>query len=227
MVLNKQKGNMYAFVTHTWNPIKGKCSHDCKYCYMKVWKQKPIRLVEGELKDNLGEDNLIFVGSSTDMFAVDVPSEWISKVLSKCRGHNNSYLFQSKNPMRFEEFRNEFPISSIFGTTLESNRNHGLSLAQDVSARAVWLADFKANTKMVTIEPITDFDLVPFVIMIKNIKPQWVTIGADSKGHDLPEPTEEKVLSLIKELESFVAVKIKDNLKRLLLLTQQQQGVTR
>src|SRR3990167_1900105 len=31
-MLNKQKGNMYGFVTHTWNPIKGKCSHNCSYC---------------------------------------------------------------------------------------------------------------------------------------------------------------------------------------------------
>jgi len=27
MTLNKQKGNMYGFVTHTWNVIKGKCPH--------------------------------------------------------------------------------------------------------------------------------------------------------------------------------------------------------
>jgi hypothetical protein len=28
-------GNMYAFVTHTGNPIKELCPHDCSYCYMK------------------------------------------------------------------------------------------------------------------------------------------------------------------------------------------------
>lgn len=27
MGLNKAKGNMYEFITHTWNPIKGKCPH--------------------------------------------------------------------------------------------------------------------------------------------------------------------------------------------------------
>ena len=31
--LNVAKGNMYEFVTHTWNPIKGICPHGCKYCY--------------------------------------------------------------------------------------------------------------------------------------------------------------------------------------------------
>lgn len=216
MTLNKQSGNMYAFVSHTWNPIKGKCSHNCKYCYMTKWKQKPLHLVERELIDNLGSNNFIFVGSSTDMFAVDVPKEWISRVLARCRAYKNTYLFQTKNPMRFNEFKSEFPLSSIFGTTLESNKNHGLSLAQDVSARALWLSDFKANSKMVTIEPIMDFDLVPLVSMIKNINPQWVNIGADSQRHNLPEPSKEKINELISALRCFTEVKIKDNLKRLI-----------
>lgn len=34
-MIKESKGNMYEFVTHTWNPIKGKCSHGCTYCYMK------------------------------------------------------------------------------------------------------------------------------------------------------------------------------------------------
>ena len=32
MGLNKSKGNMYEFTTHTYNTIKGKCPHDCGYC---------------------------------------------------------------------------------------------------------------------------------------------------------------------------------------------------
>ena len=32
--LNVAKGNMYGFITHTWNPIKGHCYHQCSYCYM-------------------------------------------------------------------------------------------------------------------------------------------------------------------------------------------------
>ena len=34
-MIKESKGNMYEFVTHTWNPIKGKCFHGCTYCYMK------------------------------------------------------------------------------------------------------------------------------------------------------------------------------------------------
>ena len=53
MALRKSKGNMYSFITHTWNPVKGICYHDCSYCYMKGFKNlelKPIRLVANEFK---------------------------------------------------------------------------------------------------------------------------------------------------------------------------------
>jgi len=80
MALNKSKGNMYEFVTHTWNAIKGECPHDCSYCYMKRWgKLNPIRLDTREFKTDLGEGNFIFVGSSCDMFADSIPYEWIEE----------------------------------------------------------------------------------------------------------------------------------------------------
>ncbi len=209
---------MYGFVTHTWNPIKGKCSHDCKYCYMKVWKQKPLHFVEKELKDNLGQDNFIFVGSSTDMFADDVPKEWIEKVLTQCRNYEgNTYLFQSKNPSGFWMFEGEYPKNTIFGTTLETNRDmRTISKAQSTKARISNMQDRYMKRTMITIEPIMDFDLDEFVEMIKEINPEWVNIGADSKNHNLPEPSSEKVEALIKELKKFTKVKIKDNLKRLM-----------
>ena len=61
-----------------------------------------------------------------------------------------------------------------------------------------------------------DFDLPELVQMIKDISPEFVSVGADSKGHNLPEPSGEKVSALIEELEKFSQVKQKDNLKRLL-----------
>ena len=33
IMLKKTNGNMYEFITHTWNTVAGKCPHDCKYCY--------------------------------------------------------------------------------------------------------------------------------------------------------------------------------------------------
>lgn len=218
MTLNKQKGNMYAFVTHTWNPIKGLCMHDCKYCYMKVWKQHPLRLVENELNDDLGENNFIFVGSSTDMFAYDVNYSWILRVLRVCRNYpNNTYLFQTKDPKRFSLFKTQFPINSVFGTTIETNRDMtDISKAPSAIERAQYLCRDFIKRKMITIEPILDFDLKEFVELIKKVNPEWINIGADSKGHKLKEPSSEKIMLLKKELEKITIIKNKKNLNRLL-----------
>ena len=130
MGLNLSKGDMYKFVNYTWNPIKGKCLHDCSYCYMKKIKPNanPPRLAEYVLNTDLGCGRSIFIGSSTDMFAEDIPSEWIARVLNYCYQNRNmllpnAYLLQSKNPKRFLEFINH-PIMErvVFCTTIETNR---------------------------------------------------------------------------------------------------------
>ena len=76
-MLNKQTGNMYPWCDFTWNPIRGRCPHQCDYCYMKIFKVGELRLDEKALKDKLGADRTIFVGSSTDMWAKEVPKRWI------------------------------------------------------------------------------------------------------------------------------------------------------
>ena len=213
MTINAQKGNMYPFVTHTWNVIKGKCPHDCAYCYMKLYPQKELRLDANELKTDLGHRNYIFVGSSCDMWADSIPNEWIEKTLEHCKNYQNEYLFQSKNPQRFNNVI--LPIVSVIGTTIESNRVYPDCKAPSPELR-MWAMLGLSYPKMINIEPIMDFDLDDMVRWIKDIAPEFVSIGADSKGHKLPEPPPEKVASLIQALKEITTVKLKDNLKRLL-----------
>lgn len=216
--LNKTTGNMYDFITHTWNPIKGKCSHDCVYCYMKRFGNlKPVRMVGKELKTDLGSGNFIFVGSSTDMWADDVNDLWIQEVLNICECFNsNKYLFQSKNPDRINDFF--IPPNSVIGTTIESNfDDYQISKAPPMQERANGIdrANFYGYETMITIEPILEFDLKLFVEMIKTAKPTWINIGADSQKQNLPEPSFEKVKELIAELSKFTEVRQKKNLDRL------------
>lgn len=232
-VLNRQKGNMYEFVTHTWNPIRGKCPHNCQYCFMiPLWdRMKSQKQVfdEKTMNDNLGTNNFIFVGSSTDMWANDVPSEWIADVLLQCNKFpDNTYLFQSKNPERFQEFQRMFPKNTILGTTIETNRENiiaEISKAPSIQSRISFMTLAKLFVPkkeiMVTIEPILDFDLNPFIRSLKLIKPKWVNIGADSKGHNLPEPSKEKVLALLVALKEFTEVKQKSNLRRIIKKKEQ------
>lgn len=218
-MLRPQKGNMYSFISHTWNAIKGKCSHECSYCYMKPFALKPIRLDESELKTDLGKDNFIFVGSGTDMFAEDVPEEWISRTLKRCREFDkNKYLFQSKNPARFLRFTPALFGDMILGTTMESDRIYkDLSKAPDVFERAKAMRKLSecGYKTMVTIEPILDFLPMTFLDLIKMANPTWVNIGADSKGHKLPEPSKEKLDEFIKKLQTETDVKLKTNLNRI------------
>ena len=69
MPLNKSKGNMYEFISHTWNPILGRCPHSCLYCYMRrTWsKDNMVRYVQKEQNTKLGAGKKIFVGSSVDL----------------------------------------------------------------------------------------------------------------------------------------------------------------
>lgn len=218
-MLNKSNGNMYPWVTHTWNPISGKCSHNCTYCYMNIFPQKEIHLNEKTLQDNLGSGNKIFVGSSTDMWAKNVPTEWIYEVLAKCRNYDNTYLFQSKNVYRFRpDILNKWniPDKTMIGTTIESDRDYGISKAIPPKDRAEYFAQIEWISRMVSVEPIMDFDLEGMIKLIARIKPEFVSIGADSKNNDLPEPPAEKILKLIEKLSQFTDVRVKDNLTPLI-----------
>lgn len=215
MGLNEQKGNMYGFVTHTWNTVKGACPHDCSYCYMKRWGNlKPTRFDEKELKTDLGESNFIFVGSSCDMFADDIPALWIYKTLEHCRKYpNNKYLFQSKDPSVMASVSIHLPHNSIVCTTAETNRLYPeMGNTISVSARLQHLACIPLE-KHITIEPIIDFDLHEFADMINNSGATQINIGADSGNNNLPEPSHEKIEKLI----SLLTAKVhrKPNLRRI------------
>lgn len=220
MPLNPVKGNMYSHITHTWNPIRGCCRHKCTYCYMKSIpsSQRPVRLVESELKLGLGSDKFIFAGSSTDMFEENISDSWITQVLARCLKYpENQYLFQSKNPVRFWRF-NQYPPRSHFATTIESNRDYpDVSFAPPVIKRKKWIQKWgEHNAVSVTIEPILDFDFDILTKWIFEIAPEWVVIGADSKGHNLPEPPSYKVCGLIRALRFHKQnVIIKPNLSRI------------
>lgn len=220
MGLSKQSGNMYDFVTHMWSVLKGKCIHDCSYCYMRRFPMPPIHIDEKEFKTQFGEGKFIFVCHTADLMASDIPNEWIDKVLAHCNKFpKNRYLFQSKNPMRFLDFKDKFPKDCILATTIETNRTEYVeskapTYVERIDALKI-LSDNGFET-MLTIEPIFDFDLEDFVALISRGNPVWINIGADSKKHSLPEPSKEKIKALISELSKKTQIKLKNNLDRIL-----------
>ena len=221
-MLNKSKGNMYSWITHTWNTVKGKCPHGCTYCYMTRWgKQNPARFDSKELKTDLGTGNFIFVGSNCDMFAKEIPEKWIWETLDACENSlGNRFLFQSKNPERFWAFNNSIVMSDMASlcTTIETNRVYEEIMQSSPlpTDRAKWMNVYAGFDRFVTIEPIMDFDLEPMIELIKRCEPSQVNIGADSGNNDLPEPPREKLIELIEALNKFTVISRKTNLGRLL-----------
>lgn len=228
--MQNSHGNMYDFVTHTANPIKGLCPHECSYCYMKdIFKRyghdTTLRLDPNELKINYGSGKFIFLGTSTDMFAQPVESAWIRQVLDHCAQFDCKYLLQTKNPARFFEFV-QHPLLQdknkvVLATTIESNRDvSGISKAASIEERVKAMADLSQLkfSVMITMEPIMDFDHDDVINIMQTINPLQVNIGANTnRTVKLPEPDKNKLNLLIDELRTFVpVVKLKPNLDRLL-----------
>jgi DNA repair photolyase len=222
MALTESKGNMYTWVTHTWNTVKGECPHGCTYCYMKRWgKQKPVRFDESELKTDLGTGKFIFVGSSCDMFAKGIPDLWINKTLKHMEQFDNKYLIQSKNPDRILDYIHCTVISdkTVVCTTTESDSYYPeiMKDSPHPMSRSIAMQDIsEVVDTYVTIEPIMDFHLEHMVKMIRRCHPKQVNIGADSGNNHLPEPSKEKLMQLIEALKEFTIIDRKTNLSRLL-----------
>lgn len=242
-------GNMYKWVGFTWNPLAGECPHDCEYCYVKsLAKRYPqlrekyrgdIRIDEKALNQRLPRNRIIFVCSMNDLFADAVPDEYIERILEKTRewqGDGRRFLFQTKNPRRMINFIDKIPDASILATTIETNKEIIRTNAPPPSQRIKDFIDFKeammefnlSHLYEITIEPILDFDLHVLVAWVEGAEPDFISIGADSKGHHLPEPDEEKVVELVRRLERVTDVLLKKNLKRIapsLFVSQVEQEV--
>jgi DNA repair photolyase len=187
---------------------------------MKRWNLPALHFAESELKTDLGKGNFIFIGSGCDMFADDVPDDWIIETLNWASRFDNKYLLQTKNPARFINFLGMIKSSKFtLCTTIETN------LFTPEFMRGSPPPEFRSNEmakipsayhKMVTIEPIMDFSLRELSYQVLCCTPEQVNIGADSGGNKLPEPPPEKIRELIKVLSRHTKVVKKPNLKRLL-----------
>jgi hypothetical protein len=230
MKLIKSKGNMYDWVSNTLSYLKGECPHGCHYCYVQAMSKRfaevranrtgPVTFDETSLEQNLGQGRTIFIENMNDLFADSVPGDWIGRVLEHCKKYPlNTYVFQTKNPGRYRFWIEHLPHGALLGTTIESNYHHReMGEAPPPVNRYLAMADLpKRLRKFVTIEPILKLDIKTLAGWIALIRPEFVNIGADSKGGNLPEPTGPEVQELIKRLaDAGIQIKQKTNLARLL-----------
>lgn len=216
---------MYPWVSHTHSFLGGECEHKCIYCYVENPKfgraeryKGPLRLVENEFNTNNGKGKTIFIEHMNDLFAKNVPDEFITKIIRHCLNYpDNVYVFQTKNPARYLDYLSIIPKNSILGTTIETNRDMS-ECSKAPSAKERYEAMKALNfRKFLTCEPILEFDVEEFGRWIGEIKPEFFNIGADSKGNNLVEPTYSKILLLVEEIKKYgIEVREKHNMQRLI-----------
>jgi len=236
-VKDKKSKNMYSDSVKQWNVLVG-CTFSCSYCkrsfqaQMKRQKPKfdengkqwrgcqdcydykhhfhPERLINKYVKKlpNTKGDEFIWVCSSGDIACMR--PEWVKKVLNVIRELPQTFFMQTKNPMCFEQY--DLPKNLIIGITLESNKwFKEISKAVKPTWRALDFMEIEHPRKIVTVEPIMKFDFDMMVDLIKDINPERVYIGYNSKPKSckLPEPSLVKTKRLIEVLSKFTKVKIK------------------
>jgi hypothetical protein len=226
---------MYSEVV-PWNVFKG-CEFQCVYCVpsfqaqakrqkkncMRCYRFEPH--THPERAHKLPKGKIIWPGSSGDiafcriLFLDEV-------ILSAITDHQDrTFYLQSKKPAIFSALFN-YPMCVTFEmfsnlillTTLETNRDEGyekISKAPPPSIRARDFAAIPWPRKIITIEPIMDFDHTEFLGMIYAAKPEAVWIGYNSrpKTVHLPEPSLAKTQKLIRYLRE-AGIEVKEKLMR-------------
>ena len=208
---------MFDTITKTWNPVIG-CLHNCGYCWARRLAETRLTHLEkykDGFKPNIAESELgkrfrkqyVFACDMGDLFGDWVSRDWILKVLKAVRNSPSSYfLFLTKNPKRYFEFLEVFPKNLVLGATIETNREYKVSSAPAVTERYEVMARIPYHNKMVSVEPIMDFDHEILVSWLKEISPVVVHVGYANYNQHIPEPSLDKTAKLIEELRLFTKV---------------------
>lgn len=232
--MKKSKGNMYSWTTHTHSHLGGRCEYECDYCYVQSMARRfpnmkqrytgELRILPGSMDEDLGSGNVVFIDHMNDLFAKSVPGGIIHDVLWHIGQYpDNRYVFQTRNPRGYRDLmtRDGWEKKMILGTTIETDNDmltSACSFAPEPVQRAWHLGNMSDMFEtFVTIEPIMNFHPPALMKLLEIARPDFVCIGADSKGGNLSEPSSDKIEELISEIElSDMELRGKRNLERLL-----------
>lgn len=191
---------------NTWNPITGctQISEGCKNCYalrmatrlQKMGNDKykngfTLSLHEGCLSEPYSwkKPARIFVNSMSDLFHVDVPTEYIQKIFT-VMNENSKHIFQvlTKRADRLNEIMNCVNLTNNIwlGVTVENENN---------KSRIDKLRSIPAKVKFVSFEPLLgDVKKIDFNGI------DWAIIGGES-GYGARPISEEWVINIKNQCE--------------------------
>jgi len=226
--------NMYGDSVKQLNIVIG-CNFDCIYCkrsfqaQMKRQKHncKYINEELGESKCYLYEphfhyerlfdslprtkgDEFIWINSSSDIYFAE--ELWINIILERIKKlKSKTFFFQTKEPSCLKKYN--WPENVILGITLETNRDEGyelISKASNPRKRYNEFYNLDHKRKRLTIEPVLDFDVKDFVLMIKLLDPEIIYFGFDTKKTPgITPPSIEKTVKFLSKLNTLFHERLK------------------
>ena len=246
--MNRMYGNI-----KTFNPSVGcsfNCTY-CKPSFQALMKRvgykigcqdcidfKPHNHPERLIKIPTAE--ILWTFSSGDIFFHDdlFVRHVIGVIYKRAQKSNilKAVYFQSKQPSVFNKYTVYFTnlsrlVEVVLLTTLETNRSifddgtlySDISKAPEPIFRYQDFRDLDWANKIVTVEPVMDFDLDVMIRWVKDINPKSVYAGYNSrpKQVQLPEPSFDKFAELCQLIAKDRPVHIK-NIDRLPLTLQYQ-----
>lgn len=190
----------------TWNPITGctKISAGCKNCYAEIMSRRlqamhkekyvnafTLTLHEKVLEEpkNWKKPNNIFVCSMSDLFHINVPFEFIDKVMqtiNETPQHTYQILTKRAERMNMYFSTRTIPVNAWLGVTVE---------VADSKNRIDYLRQLPATIKFLSCEPLLE-DLGE--INLEGI--DWVIVGGES-GTSARPMNEEWAVSIMKQTE--------------------------
>lgn len=223
---------MYAENRKSINWFVG-CGHNCVYCKPSFQRQAKrsrkhcqkhydyephahLEKLEKPPPLTLGDEFIFFPSLGDPCFAT--PDEFKLMLGYVKVWSDRTFLIQSKNPAFFLDY--QFPDNVILGTTIETDQTYfhtpskylyyqQISKAPLCSVRWNAMIKLQHKRKLVTVEPILDFDGVLLPAWLRQINPEIIYVGYDNHGCELPEPPLWKTKLLIKDLEEIAEVRIK------------------
>ncbi|MEM2498062.1 MAG: hypothetical protein QXR81_06805 [Candidatus Nezhaarchaeales archaeon] len=177
---------------------------NCPLCYNYLPHPHPERL------GKIPSASVVFVVGDGDIAFCDKP--YLEEIVRRVKLHSDrcpykTYYFQSKDWASSEKL---IPLlegvkNAVIIETLETNRDEGYSLiskAPPPTERHRKFVEVNHPRKVITAEPLLDFDVEPFFEMITEAEPELVWIGYNSRPGrvKLPEPSLSKTKTLIELL---------------------------
>ena len=175
----------------TWNPVRGctKISPGCKHCYAETFAERfrgvpghpyekgfDIRLVPEKLNDPLrwSQPKMVFVNSMSDLFHVEVPTEYIegvARVMQAASWHTFQVLTKRAERLRqllTNELRFAAELANVWWGVSVEDRRYGLP-------RIDHLRRIPCAIRFLSVEPLLE-DIGQ--IDLTNI--DWVIVGGES-----------------------------------------------